>query len=82
MQRIRSADTAKLATAQMELKKANEAYSLPARTQVNDQKTFTEAEQAGRDLSAQDKSAGEPLTDAMLKRLEDAIRPQGLDPDC
>ncbi|NBF06072.1 hypothetical protein GV819_27675 [Pseudomonas sp. Fl5BN2] len=79
---MRSADAAKLATAQMELKKANEAYSLPARTQVNDQKAVTEAEQAGRDLAGLDKSASEPVTDAMLKRVEDAIRPQGLDPDC
>lgn len=72
----KTADAAKLATAQADLKKANEAYSLLARTQVNDQKAVTEAEQAGRDLAALDKSAGEPVTDAMLKRVEDAIQVQ------
>ncbi|AZC19578.1 AAA family ATPase [Pseudomonas sp. CMR5c] len=72
----KTADAAKLATAQADLKKANEAYSLLARTQVNDQKAVTEAEQAGRDLAALEKSAGEPVTEAMIKRVEDAIQVQ------
>lgn len=69
----KTADAVKLAAAQVELKKANEAYSLMARTQVNDQKAVTEAEQAGRDLEALTIDTGEQITDAMIKRVEDAI---------
>lgn len=69
----KTADAAKLATAQADLKKANEAYSLMARTQVNDQKAVEESEQAGRDLEALVATAGEEVTDAMIERVEAAI---------
>jgi hypothetical protein len=72
----KTADAAKLATAQAELKKANDAYNLMARTQVNDQKAVTESEQAGRDLDALVKSAGEEVTDAMIERVQAAIQVQ------
>lgn len=72
----KSADSAKLATAQADLKKANDAYNLMARTQVNDQKAVAESEQAGRDLDALVKNAGEEVTDAMIQRVEDAIQVQ------
>jgi hypothetical protein len=72
----KTADAAKLAQAQADLKKANDAYNLLARTQVNDQKAVAESEQAGRDLDALVKSAPEAITDAMIKRVEDAIQVQ------
>lgn len=72
----KAADAGKLATAQAELKKANDAYNLLARTQVNDQKAVDESEQAGRDLQALTDSMDEPVTDAMIKRVEDAIQVQ------
>ncbi|HWH86193.1 MAG TPA: AAA family ATPase [Pseudomonas sp.] len=72
----KTADAAKLATAQADLKTANESYNLLARTQVNDQKAVHESEQAGRDLDALVKSAGEDVTDAMIERVEAAIQVQ------
>lgn len=69
----KTADAAKLAQAQADLKKANDAYNLLARTQVNDQKAVDESEQAGRDLDALVKNAPEAVTEAMIKRVEDAI---------
>ncbi|KEX94771.1 hypothetical protein HA62_05770 [Pseudomonas putida] len=72
----KTADAAKLAQAQADLKKANDAYNLLARTQVNDQKAVDESEQAGRDLDALVKSAPEAVTDTMIKRVEDAIQVQ------
>lgn len=72
----KTADAAKLVTAQAELKKANDAYNLMARTQVNDQKAVAESEQAGRDLEALVKSAGEEVTDAMIERVQAAIQVQ------
>jgi len=72
----KTADAAKLAKAQVDLKTANEAYNLLARTQVNDQKAVDESERAGNDLEALVASAGEEVTDAMIKRVEDAIQVQ------
>lgn len=72
----KTADAAKLATAKDDLKKANDSYNLMARTQVNDQRAVAESEQAGRDLDALVKSAGEEITDAMIQRVEDAIQVQ------
>lgn len=72
----KTADAAKLTKAQADLKTANEAYNLLARTQVNDQKAVADSEQAGRDLDALVKNAGEEVTDAMIKRVEDAIQVQ------
>lgn len=72
----KTADAAKLAQAQADLKKANDAYNLLARTQVNDQKAVDESEQAGRDLDALVKNTPEAITDAMIKRVEDAIQVQ------
>jgi chloramphenicol 3-O-phosphotransferase len=72
----KTADAAKLAKAHADLKTANDAYNLLARTQVNDQKAVAESEQAGRDLDALVKSAGEEVTDAQIKRVEDAIQVQ------
>ncbi|VVP56626.1 AAA family ATPase [Pseudomonas fluorescens] len=72
----KTADAAKLTKAQADLKTANDAYNLMARTQVNDQKAVAESEQAGRDLDALVKSAGEEVTDAQIKRVEDAIQVQ------
>lgn len=69
----KTADAAKLVKAQADLKTANEAYNLMARTQVNDQKAVAESEQAGRDLEALVASAGEEVTDAMIERVEAAI---------
>lgn len=59
-----------------DLKTANEAYNLLARIQVNDQKAVEESERAGNDLEALVASDGEEVTDAMIKRVEDAIQVQ------
>ncbi|AZD50545.1 AAA family ATPase [Pseudomonas chlororaphis] len=72
----KTADATKLAAAQAGLKKANEAYNLLARTQVNDQKAVEDAERAGRDLEALAAEAGEAITDAMIERVEKAIQVQ------
>lgn len=72
----KTADLAKLATAQAELKTANESLSLMSRTQVNDQKAVNESEQAGRDLKSLMDNHPEPVTDEQIKKAEDAIQGQ------
>ncbi|SCW91938.1 ABC transporter ATP-binding protein [Pseudomonas sp. NFACC05-1] len=72
----KSADAAKLVAAQAELKKANDAYNLMARTQVNDQKAVDESIRAGNDLEALVKSAGEDVPDAKIAEAEAAIQGQ------
>jgi len=72
----KTADAAKLVAAQAELKKANDAYNLMARTQVNDQKAVDESIRAGNDLEALKESAGEEVTEAMVERAEAAIQVQ------
>ena len=72
----KTADLNKQAAANLRLQQATDAYNLLARTQTNDQKTVAESEQAGRDLEALQASAGEPVTDAMIQRVVDAIQDQ------
>lgn len=72
----KTADLNKQAAANLRLQQATDAYNLLVRTQTNDQKAVAESEQAGRDLEALQASAGEPVTDAMIQRVVDAIQDQ------
>ncbi|MGV6394544.1 AAA family ATPase [Pseudomonas caspiana] len=72
----KTADQAKLADAQAELRKASDSVGLFTRTLANDKKSMDEAEQAGRDLKALVENYPEPVTDEQITRAEKAIQVQ------